>query len=628
MGLHNDASKRCFDAMSLSSNSQIQRLASYINGQALLAVARQNLGEGKYGACLAHIKKGARLVLAESYSELKLLGDLYSLCEALPSYVFLERNDDTESKDYGISVEVHQKLALLAQGARSYSKALELAKRTDTEEEETSYLTSVAATDLGCNLLARARVVALALGDGSGDSTPASMADIKVQYAQLQSIINESINAFICAIDSSPDEAAAWCGIGCALVSIDPLKTQHAFSRALELDRGSAEAWSNMALMFSHYNSRDKGSEILDALSQAGDTPLMWICRGLLFESASDVWIGNVSSREVNLAKAADAYRAALQICNHPSAILGLALTCRRNDLRALSAGDAIYSTNVEDAAMNECRLNMSIHQCIAGEGNHISSCVNSFLQLEKSINQISSRKAKTVQDVLASVHVFLKQLKDRTVKIASVNKSECSSDVVQCELSCASMPTLKSVKQSGNVPSDIIDKAIAKVSVVVKENLSASSEQMHQSLGDLKNVVYCNPDSGEKWLTLAKALTKEVCLDESRRTQKLASAKAAALRALSILHENVVHSSMISPAARVVADGVFLDRSEIRVASCVASAEIVSEALSMVAWLDDLEKIHANEKQCNILVPSFYMQDAYLLDPQNSIAAHQIEVK
>lgn len=643
LGLYNEAVKRCDEAL-LSSRHvpKLQRFASYVKGQAILAVARQDIQEGKYGSCLGHIKTGLELE-GRSYCELKLLGDLCSLSEALPPYVFVE--DATSSSYEGFeglnnetSIEIKRKLSLLERGVSSYAKALELAKTCDFDKDRNNCLVASAAIDLGSILLAQARVISLALGDGSGGGTHTTVADLVGRHEQLRNIVNESINVFLCAIDLSPNEAHAWCGIGCALAAIDPLKAQHSFARALQLDKSYAEAWSNTGVLFAGYDLREKGSEILDALTQAEDTPFMWICRGFLFERSSDAWQNQVSSRESNLAKAADAYRAALQLFQHPSALLGLSLTCRRNDNAFLAASDALYSMLATEASKAECILSVSIHQNISGHGNLLAGYVNSFMQMERCLDHATSCHGKDVDDILQRANADVKSL---NVVLYSTTATDVTTEgrcePTQFEIDCDSRLPLKA-KRTGKLLPETIDAVIAKVSSVSSIHTAACAAANHSSLrthqnidvNDSRNRVYLNPDSGEEWLVFAKALAEELCTIENGSnnhqpqcfSQALASGKAAALRAHKILYDSVVHASTISPAC-FATQGASMDRSEVRVVSRVASASIVSEAMSLVSWMEDFECLHTEEP--TTVYGSVSMQEAYLLDPINILALNAL---
>eukprot|EP00804_Cyclotella_cryptica_P003781 CCRYP_008930-RA/>CCRYP_008930-RA protein AED:0.47 eAED:0.46 QI:0/-1/0/1/-1/1/1/0/277 len=269
------------------------------------------------------------------------------------------------------------------------------------------------------------------------------MSDLVGRYDQLRQIIKKSTDAFLCAIDANPNEAHAWCGIGCSLAAIDPLKAQHSFARALQLDKSCVEAWSNTGVLFSDHNLREKGSEILDALTQAGDTPFMWICRGFLFEKSSDAWQEQASSREASLAKAADAYRAALQLCQHPSALLGLSLTCRRNDSDLLP--DALYSMLATEASKAEGMLSVSIHQNISGDCNLLAGHVNNFMKMERCLDRITYGFGEAIKDTLNRAKADAESLKAHlnSTTITDVTP-ESRFETTQFDIDCDSRLPLK----------------------------------------------------------------------------------------------------------------------------------------------------------------------------------------
>lgn len=76
LGLYSDSIERCNEAMLSCTDSPLSRLASFVKGKAVLAIARQTLQEGKYGSSLHYIKMGVELN-SDSYSEFKLLGDYF-----------------------------------------------------------------------------------------------------------------------------------------------------------------------------------------------------------------------------------------------------------------------------------------------------------------------------------------------------------------------------------------------------------------------------------------------------------------------------------------------------------------------------------------------------------------------
>jgi len=626
LGLYDESIDRCNEAISSCANTQLKRLASYIKGKAIISMARQNLQDGKYGLAYGYIKLGASM-RCDSYSELKLLGDLYSVGEALPSYVFVEDvsefsnecapDDDDEYEEYIITVEIKRKLRLLQAAKVAYSKALEMVRSENTIEEEKN-LTAAAATDIGCILLAQARIISLALGDGSGGET-SSISGLKDQHGHLLNIIEESIKSFMFAVENNPVDSSAWCGLGCAIVAIDPLKAQHSFARALQLDKmGIPEAWTNIGVMFTHYDFRSIASEVLDSLTQVEDTPLMWICRGLLFESAANVW----QKQGASLLKAADAYRAALQLFQHPSALLGLSLTCRRNDLSLMAVNDEIYSALACEASKNESLLSMSVYQSIAGNTNHLAH-VDLFMKLEKALDRLVSNNDETGEDGL-QVKSLVDMIHERKLVCIDDDHVRKKSKTMDCEIDFATVP-LKKATITGSVPFKMINEAIDNVLTVDSMAMSRHNNTQTKQIAveDARNAVYLNPENGELWLNFAKLLVQELCVNFGQCSPPtiLSSAKAAASRAYNILYASAVHASMISPTTEGTSD-----RSENRVNSIVASADIVSESLSLVSWLGDLDSVE--KKGETTLNPLASMQEAYMLDPTNNISAKALMLK
>jgi tetratricopeptide (TPR) repeat protein len=629
LGMFEDAVQHCNEALLLTMDHQLQKLASFVKGKAILSISRQDIQEGKYGSCLSNIKSGLEFQ-GDSCCELKLLGDLCSVSEALPPYVFVDDFLPSGIKEfeYGTSAEVKRKLSLLATGASSYAKALELVKEGCADDHEQSFLVAAAATDLGSNLLAQARTISQALGDGSGGGSLTSIPDLARQHGQLQSIINKAINAFLCAIDASPSDSHGWCGLGCAIAATgDPLKAQHSFSRALQLDKANAEAWSNIGFLFTDFDLREKGSEILDALTQAEDTPFMWICRGFLFEKASGVWQGQVSLREGNLAKAADSYRAALQLFQHHSALLGLSLTCRRNNLESLGASDAVYSMLASESSRTESLLSVAVHQNIAGDSNHLATCLEGVTRIENGLDLLSSSARQMDEEVMEQIKATADSVKRRIDSISETDDiiKSPAHEPVQCQIDCDFSLPVKA-KNTGKVPSDtqtVLDKV---TSVISQDTIECHSSQKQQCTDDARNSLFLNPDSGEEWLAFAKALSRDFCnmesIDCNERSQALNSAKVAASRACEMLYDSVVHASMISPTARFATHGASVDRSETAVVSQVASATIVSEALALASWLEDLEN-QQTEVEGNASTNAMVtMQEAFLLDPTNVMAS------
>ncbi|KAL7539490.1 hypothetical protein ACHAXR_012876 [Thalassiosira sp. AJA248-18] len=639
LGLYEEASEKGDKVLSLKSSSvHIRRMAAYIGGQALLFLARTDIQEGKFGSCLSHLEKGIARLSALSlkedsgdsyYCEVKLLGDLYSFGHSLPSYVFATassmQNTQQEGKMGQSGPEIESQLSFIKKGEQAYTLAAELGKNEDLNEEDNKYLIAAAVTDLGTNLLSQARVLSSALGEGSGGGTKTSLSDLAMQSSQIKDLITRSINAYLFAVDSSPHEAPAWCGLGCALIAVDPLLSQHAFSRALQIDPSLADSWSNIGLLIANF-STEKCSEILDYLTQVEDTPLMWVGRGLLLEKTSRAWKDQDIAREACLTKAADAYRAALQIMQHPAALLGLSLTCRRTDPSLQTSNNKVYSTLADHASTFESRMSMEIHQNMTNEGNIGASYVSSLTQIEEGLNRLKTSGGSDCNDLITRMKTALNHARLRPgTESGSVTQAE--SKMTECEIDLSKSMSLH-LKKTAEFPLDLIKDASDKAS-------SASSSERLDEIGHCRsscngldgarNNVRLNPESGEVWLLFAKRLAQELS-SETKDFAMLSSAKIAAEKAYGLLHDMLVNAALISPR-RAALQGKSIEFSDMNVVSSIPSASLLSESMSLLSWLEEAEALK-NGDSPTIAERSFAsLQESFLLDPSNPIAAASLGI-
>jgi hypothetical protein len=222
--------------------------------------------------------------------------------------------------------------------------------------------------------------------------------------------------------------------------------------------------------------------------------------------------------------------------------------------------------------------------------------------------------------------------LKERKVAVNTTNESiDSKFEPTPCELNCDVVPSLKN-QTKAIPPFEKVDEAITQITSAASLNSSHHDNIFsiqQTSVDSARNELYLNPSSGDKWLSFTKALVRELLSVENAEPHSfpraLSSAKAAASMAYNILHDTVVNASVISPTARYVLDGIPVDHSENKVLSQVASADILSEALSLVAWLDDLENVELGKDATsqNHLIS---LQEAYLLDPLNAMAAQAVQ--
>lgn len=161
LGLYEEAADKCAKVLSAETSLHFRRIAAYIEGESCLFLARSCIQEGKFGSSLAHLEKGivrmANLPTEEKsakghYCEVKLLGDLYSSGNSLPSYVF----------DAHYSNEQHpekNQLSFLMKGEHAFTRAFQLAKNEDEHDQDKKSLVAAAAIDLRTNLLSQASVL-------------------------------------------------------------------------------------------------------------------------------------------------------------------------------------------------------------------------------------------------------------------------------------------------------------------------------------------------------------------------------------------------------------------------------------------------------------------------------------
>mmetsp|Transcript_23288 Transcript_23288/g.29368 ORF Transcript_23288/g.29368 Transcript_23288/m.29368 type:complete len:328 (+) Transcript_23288:2-985(+) len=155
---------------------------------------------------------------------------------------------------------------------------------------------------------------------------------------------------------------------------------QHAFCRALQLDKNCTEAWVNLSLIYADQDKLVASEKTIDALTQVADTPLMWIARGLLLERHTSRGI----EAEEMLQSCSDAYRACLQTSRDPSALLGLALTCRRLGFDNDGTESSGYKVAAEEIASRESHSTLSIFLDSYGGNNQVAELLHSTMQIER----------------------------------------------------------------------------------------------------------------------------------------------------------------------------------------------------------------------------------------------------
>lgn len=239
-------------------------------------------------------------------------------------------------------------------------------------------------TDIGSNLLAQGQLLSHSQGKGLG--LKSSGADELFQQAE---------HEYLSALQLDPELGAAWCGLGCALRNRDPLLSQHSFCRSLELDSMSADAYANLAFLYTAYNAEDASEQVCDAITKIADTPFMWINRALLAERSAG--LDKSSHADVLVQQAADANRAALQVAATTAAKEGLAMTCRLNQDSVQGGTEMNHLLTEYLELVGRDNLPAVIFQSLSAMEIGMEECEK--VDVGKSIEKVSQLKAEHGDD-------------------------------------------------------------------------------------------------------------------------------------------------------------------------------------------------------------------------------------
>jgi tetratricopeptide (TPR) repeat protein len=356
LGLFDEAEEKFQRAIGIC-DTEMLPAATYGRGISLLAMAKRDIQDGKgsaYSSLLQGIE-GCRALGDSTHGCVqKLIGDLYTLGAALPPDMFSGSDDESEE-----STGQRQK-SFISNGEDAYREAEQLVTGSD---EESAVLRSILMTDLGANLLLQAQLLSLWGQKGIHQEKLSPRAS---------EMYEKAADEFRRAIDSSPLYAPAWCGLGCAVARSDPMLAQHAFSRSLELDPLFPDAYANLSFLYTDQKSFAASAKVSDALTEVADSPMMWINRALILEHQG------AESPVESIEQAADAYRAALQVVKHPSALLGLALSCR------MTGKDRFHSAqNYEGELAMESSCNVTEYLGFVGQGDVPTTLFDGILTTE-----------------------------------------------------------------------------------------------------------------------------------------------------------------------------------------------------------------------------------------------------
>jgi tetratricopeptide (TPR) repeat protein len=318
LGLVDDAAERFAMVLEMGESSVVP-VASYWNAITLFQIAKRDLEEGKATSAL----RKTRLAIDSCESSntefcctWKLLGDLYSFGAFMPPFLFIDENE--EHKSLAKTCLLSQ-LDFVKNGEQAFQSCLDsLDDALMGLQEDSTVLRSAILCDLACNFIYQAQIASfLETEDGVGDTSE---------------LIDRAAATFQDAIQHNPLDAYSWCGLGCAVVKKDPLLAQHAFCQSSFLDKANPDPYGNLGFLYTSHGAFNTSRSTMEVLTEIADTPMMWINRAFILEEEAQnnlLTKKEAAATETRLSEAADAYRAALQVMNHPEAVMGLALTGR-----------------------------------------------------------------------------------------------------------------------------------------------------------------------------------------------------------------------------------------------------------------------------------------------------------
>ena len=548
LGLFEDAAENFLAA---SREDEMKAIAIFGLGQALLFMARRDAEDGKAGAALSHLQKAVQScdLQGRNFRCLsKLRGDLYTCGALLPAGVFVGSEVDTAQNC------CDKQLAFINEGIVEYSAAALDLEVSDSEEN--SMLLACLLTDLGTNLLFQAHLLSFSLDQGVG-LVPLKIEEI---YARAEA-------EFRRALELSPLYAPAWCGLGCSVLKKDPLLAQHAFCRCLELDILFPEAYANLSFLYTANGAFESSGTVSDALTQVADTPMMWINRALILERHAALYDDD-SLSDAAIAKAADAYRAALQVApKHPAAMIGLSVTCR-----------AALSKNKQFATRQESNFFLEEFLNATSKKDAPSLILQGLSLLDES----SLVRCNESNDFIQGGRLLEEGLK----KLTQIQKVESNA---------VSIPNVEYIRSSFTFDETEDGKS--------EETEGGKSEETENvETISMSRRIFLTPNDGHSWLEFSKELIQELGSDPPSNALK--AARAALQRAKELLMQQVTNPPPTSSAeSRKMVD-----------------SRDLSDSLSLSSWMDRIDDREGGVTHCEDTIE---VQCALILYPSNLLARH-----
>ena len=565
-------------------------IAAFGQGRALLAMAQRDSQDGKAGAAynrliLAIERIKSTLVTNQGEDEtlqsdfgcaLKLLGDLYTFGAGLPPAVFCGGDQATNNNASDL---LRAQISFIAQGEAAYLAAQQAKSQTNANDD--IYTKAAIQCDLGANILLQSQILSALYGEGQGGKN-LSLVDVISSCSEVKKMFDRASDCFRAVIAECPLYAPAWCGLGCAVCGSDPFLAQHAFARCLQLDKTSPDGWSNLGFLYASHGQLRSSIEMMDHLTQVADTPLMWICRAALLEREALGLKRSDGASQRLISQAADAYRAALQVMKHPSALLGLSLSCR-------------VSPFAMDSAKKQSFGSMR-------EYEGLTSGCNQGAVLLRNLMTIEAICQKDVDDGLAWTGEVLRN--EMTNMVGNADALEAAFFEVERTSTFVD-------SKNGGVDSTLV-KDIVRSEQALEEptDTNAQNDKPFNFQLSLSRQLLHDPEDGELWLELAKRQAKELISIQGvtkRRLvrQKVEAAVAAANKAVSVLVHQQVTSS----------DGG-------------ANSDKVAAALALCYWAGFVGNACLNAKEVKpvCLANAYDLQKAMMLCPDNLFAREAIK--
>lgn len=559
--------------------------ASFGMASCMMLGSKRDIDEGKYGRALTRLISGINALESLSTSSggldhffvaKKLLGDLHSSASLLPPSVFKDGND---SGSISLFKALELKLDFIRMGETAYQNIL--MKLNNIGKESRENVLDIHATvfcDLGINKLLQMHVLRELCFEEYGMNATTSKFKSENKPV-IDNLFNEAVGAFKDAIRLNPLFSMAWCGLGCALVTHEPLLAQHAFCRALQIDKSGDDSWTNLVLLYLQNHQLDASEEAVDLLTQVADTPMMWIARGLIAEEKAK------SMSEVS--NASDAYRASLNICRSSQALFGLALTCRwLGDKGKTNQG--LYSEELEEYTFRESCANMKMFCDIIGDQSPVPNLFSSIMRSEEIFKLLSQGSHSSM---LSEVCKKEKMSIQKTLKV--VKEQFCDKKDQD----------VNNVEKFGT--NDIVDliQTTSDTMAVLESFPTELASQASTSLSDARNNILLDPDNTDAWLNFSKELVKSAAADNSE--EALQSIEAVICRTKNIMETNVTEPLVLHPAAGQLT-GNYLSLTERPTESCK-----FAEACALSHWISDINGNNSNVD----------LQRSLVLDPTNALA-------